>query len=363
MQKKNKKQSLIEAVAQSMGKGVIDMTGKTDHVSGKGSQIPNPVEIGVPVTQAYDGVQHGLAGIPVTSVYRQALDKGVSLKEIEAGIAAARGIEHRGEEREEHEEETEGHEEAEETSEEEKEVQESFRNAITALLGEEVDGSLVNQLEAVFEAAVTDRVEKRLANILVELDEGVSSQLNTITEALVDKVDDYLDYVVEEWMTENAVAVEQGIKTQIAENFISGLKNLFENHYIDVPNEKYNVLDELYSQNRELETKLNSSINENINLRKEVSLTECAGIFVAETRDLADTQIAKLQNLMENVQFGTPEEYREKLVAIKENYMTGTKVAPTRVVDAVDTFSKPFSAPTTLVEGYANVLGRMNKKV
>ena len=164
-------------------------------------------------------------------------------------------------------------------------------------------------------------------------------------------------------MTENAVAVEQGIKTQIAENFIGGLKNLFENHYIDVPAEKYNVLDEIYAQNRQLEATLNQAINENINLRKEVSLTECAGIFVAETRDLADTQVAKLQNLMENVQFGTPEEYREKLVAIKENYMTGSKPAPARVVDPVDTFANPVSVPTTLVEGYATALGRMNKKV
>ena len=164
-------------------------------------------------------------------------------------------------------------------------------------------------------------------------------------------------------MTENAVAVEQGIKTQIAENFIGGLKNLFENHYIDVPAEKYNVLDEIYAQNRQLEANLNQAINENINLRKEVSLTECAGIFVAETRDLADTQVAKLQNLMENVQFATPEEYREKLVAIKENYMSGSKPAPARVIDPVDTFAKPVSAPTTLVEGYATALGRMNKKV
>ena len=243
------------------------------------------------------------------------------------------------------------------------EVDEQFRHAISQILGEEVSLSLVNQLEAIFEAAVKDRVEKNLTSILVELDEGVQSHLNNVTETLVEKVDDYLDYVVEEWMTENAVAVEQGIKTQIAENFIGGLKNLFENHYIDVPAEKYNVLDELYSQNRDLETRLNHSINENMNLRKEVSLTECAGIFVAETRDLADTQVSKLQNLMENVKFTTPEEYREKLVAIKENYVPGTKPAPARVVDAVDTFSKPTNVPGTLVEGYVSALGRMNKKV
>jgi hypothetical protein len=345
MQKKNNKLSLVEAAVQAMGKGVVDMTGKSDmDMSGKGSQIPAPVVAGVPAAMA--GI--GKPGVPATMSAMSA-PKMAPVQDTE-------------------EEETEETEETEEGGENEPvETEESFKadfhNALVSLLGEDVSPSLVNQLEAVFEAAVTDRVEKNVAAILVELDEGVKTHLNTVTETLVEKVDDYLDYVVEEWMTENAVAVEQGIKTQIAENFIGGLKNLFENHYIDVPAEKYNVLDELYSQNRELETRLNDSINENINLRKEVSLTECAGIFVAETRDLADTQVSKLQNLMENVKFGTPEEYREKLVAIKENYMSGSKPAPTRVVDAVDTFSKPANVPGTLVEGYASALGRMNKKV
>jgi len=357
MQKKNNKTSLVEAVAQSMGKAPVDMTGKSDHdTSGKGSFIPSPVEVGVPVTQAYSSIPSGKDGTPITGVYRQALDKGAHPEELEQGIDAARVIERRPTDEDEYDIDQ-------EENEEEKEVNENFRAAIAELLGEDVSPSLVNKLEAIFEAAVTDRVEKHLSRVLVELDEGVQTELSNVTEALVEKVDDYLDYVVEEWMTENAVAVEQGIKTQIAENFIGGLKNLFENHYIDVPSEKYNVLDEIYAQNRELETQLNSSINENINLRKEVSLTECAGIFVAETRDLADTQIAKLQNLMENVQFSSPEEYREKLVAIKENYMTGTRPAPARVADAVDTFSQPANIPTTLVENYASAIARINKKV
>jgi hypothetical protein len=346
MQKKNIKKSLSEAIAQSSGKGVIDMTGKSDHdMNGIGSHIPDPVFGGVPVTQAHQSVP----GIPATMAHAAS---GTTPTSIHTGHS--------------HEEEDHGEhgEHGEHDEEETEETNENFRNALGSLLGEDVSPSLITQLEAIFEAAVSDRVEKKLANILVELDESVNTNLNTITETLVEKVDDYLDYVVEEWMQENSLSVEQGIKTQIAENFISGLKNLFENHYIDVPAEKYNVLDELYAQNRNLEEKLNNTINENINLKKEVSLTECAGIFVAETRDLADTQVVKLQNLMESVQFASPEQYREKLVTIKENYLKGTRPAPTRVVDAVDTFSKPVNvAPTTLVEGYANVLGRLNKKV
>lgn len=263
----------------------------------------------------------------------------------------------------------EGEEEETEESSEPTEVEEAvrakFRDSIIALLGEgNANPELVSQLEAVFEAAVQEKVEKNVALVLEDVDQSVKTYLTDVTNNLVEKVDDYLEYVVEEWMTENAVAVEQGIKTQIAENFISGLKNLFENHYIDVPAEKYNVLDELYASNKELEAKLNEAVKHNMDLKKEVSLTECAGIFVAETKDLADTKIAKLQSLMENVSFGSPEEYRTKLVAIKENYLSGSRpVAAPKVINEEQTFSKVNEVPNTLVEGYINALGRLNKKI
>jgi hypothetical protein len=240
-----------------------------------------------------------------------------------------------------------------------------FRDSIISLLGDSnVSASLVEQLEGVFEAAVQDRVEKNVTIVLEEVDQNVKTYLSNVTNNLVEKVDDYLEYVVEEWMTDNAVAVEQGIKTQIAENFITGLKNLFENHYIDVPAEKYNVLDELYAQNKGLHEQLNHRMNDNINLKKEVALTECAGIFVAETKDLADTQVAKLQALMENVSFGGPEEYRNKLSAIKDSYLNNARqYSAPRIMHEEQTFSKVKEVPTTLVEGYASALGRINKKV
>lgn len=315
----------------------VDATGKGSFdATGKGSMIPSPVVSALPATHRYQD------GHAVTD------QNG-------ANIATATN----------EEEENQTDETGEETEESETEKEyaaEEFKNALVSLLGEDVDSSLVNKLEAIFEAAVTDRVEKKVAAIVEEVDGNVKTYLDTVTESLVEKVDDYLDYVVEEWMTENAVAVEQGIKTQIAENFISGLKNLFENHYIDVPSEKYNVLDELYAQNRELENKLNESVKSSMELRKEIALTECAGIFVAETRDLADTQVAKLQNLMENVNFGSPEEYREKLVAIRENYLH-TRPTPARIVEPEQTFSTVKQAPTTLVENYVGALGRLHKKV
>ena len=347
--KNNKKVNLAEAASQVMGGTVVDMLGRSDmDGTGRGSMTAQPVVAGIPAVMAGMG-QPGVPAVPGAMMATQG-----------KGMAAPTNKQKSSKEETEETEETE--EETEETSEPE-EVEEAFRTALSSILGEDVDPSLISKLEAVFEAAVTDRVERQVADIVSQLDEGAKEYLGTVTESLVEKVDDYLDYVVEEWVKENSIAIEQGIKTTIAENFITGLKNLFENHYIDVPAEKYNVLDDLYAQNRQLQENLNKAVTTMIELKKEVALTECAGIFVAETKDLADTQINKLQSLMENVNFTTPEEYREKLVAIKENYMKRPAPAQARVVDAVDTFAKAPVVPTTLVEGYVNALGRINKKV
>jgi hypothetical protein len=252
----------------------------------------------------------------------------------------------------------------------EESANEQFRMALTSLLGENISSEAIAQLEGIFEAAVNDKVNNTVNVVVNKLDENVQNYLENVTNTLVEKVDDYLDYVVEEWMQENNVAVEQGIKTQIAENFITGLKNLFENHYIDVPNDKYNALDELYSQNRELEHNLNYAINENMNIRKDLMLNECATIFVAQTRDLADTQIAKLQSLMENVSFASVDEYQHKLNAIKNNYLTSQQVIPAPVqrplpqpINEEMTFSPIKNIENTSIDGYANAIGRLNKKL
>jgi hypothetical protein len=342
---KNRKNTQINEEQVAMTGYPMSAGGSDRDMSGRGSMIPQPVISAAPATMTPQ--------IPTTMAKK-------TLAPVAAPVATS-NEEEENEEAEELENESEP-EETEEAIETNEELNAQFRDSLVSLLGEDVDPSIVTKLEAVFEAAVTDRVERTVAQIVESVDGNVKTYLNEVTESLVEKVDDYLDYVVEEWMTENAVAVEQGIKTQIAENFISGLKNLFENHYIDVPAEKYNVLDELYAQNRELEGKLNEAVKNNMNLKKEVSLTECAGIFVAETRDLADTQVSKLQGLMENVSFETPEEYREKLVAIRENYLTRPRPAA-KVVEPEQTFAPVKQTPSTLVESYVGALGRLNKKV
>ena len=361
--KKNNKKSLYETIqqmpmaggpqAQQMGGGMqmapnAPINGVSYTPDGKGDMIPAPID--------YQAMNRARSQTPI--------NMAASMSQMSANAGTAPVYEE--EPVEDQEEEVEEGEE-EEVEEVEEAFKAKFKNSIMNLLGESnVSSELVEQLEAVFEAAVQDRVERHVSFVLEEVDTNVKNYLSNVTNNLVEKVDDYLEYVVEEWMTDNAVAVEQGIKTQIAENFIGGLKNLFENHYIDVPAEKYNVLDELYAQNKELRVALNQRINENINLKKEVSLTECAGVFVAETRDLADTQIAKLQSLMENVSFTSVDEYRNKLTSIKNNYLTNARPAalrPRKIITEEQTFSKVNEVPGTLVENYVSALGRLNKKV
>ena len=323
---------------------------------GRGNVTPSPVDTG-------DNLQR--ARVPTTMAAQGGMGGGMGF-----GMPMDTESEYSSEE-EEYEGEEEEEEEDEEVTEVEEQAKIKFKSAISQLLGEEIaTNNFLNQMEAIFEAAVQERVNNSLSYKTKKLNENVKTYLDNITNTLVEKVDDYLDYVIEEWVEDNKIAVEQGIKTQIAENFISGLKNLFENHYIDVPSEKYNAIDDLFESNLKLQNSLNEAINENIQLKKEVSLTECAGIFVAETKDLADTQIEKLQSLMENVSFNSVDEYRSKLLAIKNNYLNSGKRISPRVQSAAPvqineemTFSPVANIENSTVENYASVISKLNRKL
>lgn len=188
--------------------------------------------------------------------------------------------------------------------------------------GEELSESFKQKCIAIFEAAVNEKVaileEAMLAASKKIIEEQVVSSVSTITEG----VDKYLTYVCEEWMTENKLAVEQGMKTEIVENFIYGLKDLFENSFIDVPDEKYNVVDELFESNNALEAKLNSQIQENINLRNTLIAHQCAEAFVEASSGLADTEVEKLASLAEGIEFDSVQQYKEKINLLRESYFT-----------------------------------------
>ena len=188
----------------------------------------------------------------------------------------------------------------------------------------------------IFETAVKTRIQEQVKVLEAQYEEKLSKETETVKEAMVEKVDSYLNYVVEEWMKENELAVERGIRTEIAEDFITGLKSLFKEHYIDVPEEKYNVLEDLTNQSKDLEAKLNEQIEKNVNLTKEVSEFHKRQAILEVTADLAETEKEKFVSMAENVEYDSAEKFREKLETIKESYFPKSKIEETASKDEVD---------------------------
>ena len=202
------------------------------------------------------------------------------------------------------------------------------------------DADLSDEFKAkaatIFETAVKTRIKEQEAKIKAQYEEKLSKESETIKGAMADKVDAYLNYVVEEWMKENELAVERGIRTEIAEDFITGLKTLFKEHYIDVPEEKYNVLDDLTNEKDKLEEKLNEKIKENVELNKQVGEFNREKIIGEVGSDLADTELEKFTSMAANVEYDNAEKFKEKLETVKESYFPKTKQETTSTKDEVD---------------------------
>ena len=184
----------------------------------------------------------------------------------------------------------------------------------------------------VFEAAIKSKVKEIAEEMQADYDKKLAEETSKSKDELVEKVDSYLAYVVEEWMKENELALERGIKGEIAEDFISGLKKLFEDHYIDVPDEKYNVLEDQSSKIEELEKKLNESIEKNVELSKENGNFKRQNIIDEASEDLADTQKEKFNKLAEEVEYSNEEDFTAKVKTIKESYF-GKKESTSEIDD------------------------------
>ena len=188
----------------------------------------------------------------------------------------------------------------------------------------------------IFETAVRTRIKEQEAKLKIQYDEKLSKESETIKTAMAEKVDAYLNYVVEEWMKENELAVERGIRTEIAEDFITGLKTLFKEHYIDVPEEKYNVLDDLTNEKDKLEDKLNEKIKENVELNKQVGEFTREKLIGEVGSDLADTELEKFHSMAANVEYDSADKFKEKLETVKESYFPKTKQETASPKDEVD---------------------------
>ena len=200
-----------------------------------------------------------------------------------------------------------------------------IKSDVEALIsGEELSDEFKEKAAVIFESAVFAKVNEEVNRRIETLEEEYKQQLEeglkeTRTE-MVQKVDDYLNYVVKEWMQDNELAIEKGIRSEIVEDFMVGLKNLFVEHYIDIPDEKVDLVDDLFAKVEDLEESLNKEIEKGMNMQKDLTEYRKAEAIVSVCEDLTDVQVEKMQKLAEGVDFETDDQYAEKLQVIKENY-------------------------------------------
>jgi phage terminase Nu1 subunit (DNA packaging protein) len=215
--------------------------------------------------------------------------------------------------------------EDEEVVEEEYDIEEDV-NALLA--GEDLSEEFQEKARTIFEAALRSKVSEIKETLEEQYSNVLAEEVEEIKTELAERVDSYLEYVADEWISENALAVEQGLKTEMTESFLQGMRGLFEEHYVTIPEEKYNVLESMVEKLDDMETKLNEQIEKNISLNKRLSESVADGIFEQVSEGLADTQKDKLASLSESVEFESEIEYREKLETLRESYFPSRGVSP-----------------------------------
>ena len=245
----------------------------------------------------------------------------------------------------------------EETPEEEEEELDLEEDVKALLEGEELSEEFQDKAKTVFEAAVRSKIaslkealENRFASALVE-------QVETIKSELTERVDSYLEYVSNEWINENKLQVETGLRGELSESFMTGLKNLFEEHYVEIPEEKYNVLEAMVEKLDEMETKLNEQIDTNIALTKRLSESVSDNILDEVSEGLALSQKEKLASLAEGVEFDSEEQYREKLVTLREAYFASKPVTNSQEVISEEAIADDVSPA---MAAYLNALTKFN---
>lgn len=211
---------------------------------------------------------------------------------------------------------------------EKKELSIDVSDDVNALLkGEEFSEEFKFKATTIFEAAVKAKVVEELEKLEKVYEEKLQAKLAEVTESMETRVDSHLEYTAEQWIKENQLAVDNGLRNELTEEFITGLKDLFETHYVDIPEDKYDVLSDMSEKLNEMEKKLNEQIESNVELNKAIGTYTKNGIIGEISEGLAQTQKEKLASLAEGVEFVSEESYREKVVTIKENYFPSTKAS------------------------------------
>ena len=224
-------------------------------------------------------------------------------------------------------------------TEEETTVEYNMEEDVNALLGgEELSEEFKEKAKTIFEAAINAKVASIKEEIEATYAAKLAEEVEAAKESLAERVDSYLEYVSDEWFEENALAIEAGLKTEMTESFLEGMKGLFEEHYVTIPEEKYDVLESMVEKLDDMETKLNEQIEKNIALNGRLSESVADGILDEVSEGLASTQKEKLASLSESVEFESEESYREKLETLKESYFPKTApVAKTETLSEGET--------------------------
>ena len=240
-------------------------------------------------------------------------------------------------------------------------AEEDISTQLNLIFGEDLSEEFKARASSIFEAAVIARVNSEMDSVTTRLEEQTAVQLLEFKETLVEKVNGYLNYVVEQWMEENQLAVESGLRTEVAEDFIEGLKTLFQEHYIDVPAEKYDVMAEMQAASSDLTGKLDEAITLNIELAKELSELKRTQVFEEGTKDLAATEVEKLKKLVEGVEFDSEELYKEKVAVIKENFFPKTSSKSPEQVLVEESGTSPAFEDSSTINRYAQAISRSVK--
>jgi len=234
---------------------------------------------------------------------------------------------------------------------------------VNALLGgEDLSEEFKEKAKTIFEAALNSKVKEIEESLAVQYEQALAEEIEEMKVSLQERVDSYLEYVAEEWMVENQLAIEHGLKTEMTESFLSGMKGLFEEHYVTIPEDKYDVLESMVEKLDDMETKLNEQIEKNISLNKRLAESVADGILDQVSEGLAATQKEKLASLAESVEFESEEEYREKLETLKESYFS--RVPATKATPETQTLSEGVdstAAPMGSMDAYLKTLGAFRK--
>ena len=240
----------------------------------------------------------------------------------------------------------------------------SIEEDIEALIaGEELSEEFQEKARTIFEAAIKTKVAEMKEEVQKEYEVSLTEEVANLKSELTERVDSYLEYVAQEWLTENQLSVEQGLKTEMTESFLTGMKGLFEEHYVTIPEEKYDVLNSMVEKLDEMEDKLNEQINKNIALNKRLAESAADVILADVSEGLAVSQKDKLASLAENVEFDSEDTYREKLVTLRNSYFPENAGAQRDESENISESSEVSTQPVTgLMESYLDTLTRVSKK-